>query len=487
MVQEWNRAVFYYLDDNDQWAIHSTHTRKFNEKDLLTEDITKSEDSYMSEKNIYDYDEAGRKILYEIYFWNNTKSDWNLSSREEYAYDQWDNMIMYAEYRSYSGTIYGGYRLDRTYNEQGQLTSRTYYHNWSNGVWEPESHRIYTYTASGKEKTTTVYDWEENDWVLDSKKTCIYDSRDSLIQYYAEGLNGLTYKEEYDYNADSNPLYVHCYSMLAGNWTIIESKDWTYNTQGLLIDYIRYYGSADEEDGKVVFYSPYECTEHFVNTYDESGKLLSHTESNRGDNGLFTSLEEKYTYDVLGRITSYIRRVADSNSTQLVNEFKQEIDYKDLAITQRVYDWDNEEKVWTLYSNETYHYDAKSKLATAWDYEDLWSKGHEEVEYDAMGRIKSYIHHWEDFDDPDYIEDEKRELFYNEEEGQTQMRVYELVDDAWQIDYISTYYWHYPTATGLEMLTENASRRPMSARKALINGRIIVNQGNRTIGINGIE
>ena len=140
------------------------------------------QDSVLSRKSEYTYDNDGNTLIRSSYRWSSDIQDWVYFSKSEYTYDSDGNELSYASY-DWSSDIQdwiGDYRSgEYTYDNNGNTLSYTSY-RWSSDIqdWIVDGKSEYTYDNNGNTLSSTDYNWDSDaqDWEKILKRYYFYSN-----------------------------------------------------------------------------------------------------------------------------------------------------------------------------------------------------------------------------------------------------------------------------------------------------------------------
>lgn len=139
-------------------------------------------------KDAYTYDDNFNEVFYLHSSWNNEKNDWQGLWKKYLDYDDQGRLIRNTAYTWGAGEMWGEmYKDTFTYNNKNELIEAIY-HSWSNtkSQWVLTEKHLYKYDESGKiisDSTYYLYDGSE-DWVLVEKNQYEYLNDEYLHYIY---------------------------------------------------------------------------------------------------------------------------------------------------------------------------------------------------------------------------------------------------------------------------------------------------------------
>ena len=140
-----SQEIMYLKQPDSQWSLLTTTTYTYNEKDLLVEWVEDNEDIDDS-KILYTYNDNNYPIT-KIYYIRSV-NEWELEGKEEYTYDEHNNMTMYNSFVYIGGEWIPKYKNLETYTEQGWLEKDTCY-VYHDDIYDLYYIAEYTYDAYG--------------------------------------------------------------------------------------------------------------------------------------------------------------------------------------------------------------------------------------------------------------------------------------------------------------------------------------------------
>lgn len=177
----------------NDWVSRSRTLFTYDEQGNNTEKISYGRDEEDSDwvkrrRYLYSYDEIRNRLEETLYEWNEQSSEWVLRRYESFDAD--GNQTEYLEFSWNSDTV----------------------------DWIPYSHLIFTYDDNGNEVDYVWYLWEEqiNNWLGIHRILRSYDANGNMIK-------------EVEY---------HSRSETTTNWDRTDTRDYTYNDQGNVLEYV---------------------------------------------------------------------------------------------------------------------------------------------------------------------------------------------------------------------------------------------------------
>ena len=245
-----------------------------------------------SSKETYLYNEYGKEILTTHFSWNETNNEWEESGKEEYTYDDNNNLIMWIPY-SRDGDWKKDYKSEYTYDSNNNQTMCIYSRlDKETKNWIGKEKRESMYDNKGNKTTYTRYDWDEttNNLSEYSKSEMTYNDK-----------NNLTMLISYDWDNKIN------------DWVIDEKIEYTYDNNGKKIIEISY-----DWDDKTNNWKISDNKRKFA--YDNNGNQIMDINS---------SFKDESAYDNNGNRTIFTTYYWNKATHNWVKDFKEESTYDD--------------------------------------------------------------------------------------------------------------------------------------------------------------
>lgn len=236
--------------------------------------------------------------------WDETTSQWITGPKDEYYYDQKENMLL----------------------------NKYYMRDNNNNCWVPHDKYECSYDLYGNIINFISYEWDDltDFWIESLKQEFFYDTDGNLIKeivYFKDNIVSqwkMFWKAEYDYDAYGNKVLFTDYEWDVGanQWLEYGKIEYSYNGNGnLLLYYVYHWNEIDNkwdltfkcefinnEDGKPLLRTAYECDEiagQWLNyykvqySYDVNGNILAEIYSFWYDyyNDWKKYFKDEYTYD----------------------------------------------------------------------------------------------------------------------------------------------------------------------------------------------
>jgi hypothetical protein len=278
-------------------------------------------------------------LLWELYDFDH--SEWWLSDRELFTYDENGNMTGYVLF-AYDTEVMEILPYDKeivTYNAQGQATE-ILWQEWdpNSGQWINSGWYELSYHENGNLTRETISDWDPagNQWLLWAQFDKTYNAEGKLSEelwfYWDEesALLVLTYKDELLYEDGKLTLWNE-YEMKEGEWVMFFRTTYSYDGNGNLIYELT--EVSDPESGMWFDYSSYSYT------YNDKNQLIAE-EVWEFDWTFFTLIQTwhyEYTWDNDGNMIEQVDRSWDAgvvkDTEEWLNAFKSEFFFnKDFTI-----------------------------------------------------------------------------------------------------------------------------------------------------------
>ena len=253
-----------------------------------------------------------------------------------YGVSVFDSLLLEQNFKAYeliSNVMQVSDSIDYTYNQDGLLILKVDYYNSGSGL-VPSSKDSFVYDANGfkVEYYYFYYDEGNGSWENTVKKTYSYDSNGLLTEVISYNWVSSQWNENskvnYTYNTNGD-MIEEIQSFFDTVWVYGNRKEWIYDNNDLLVEYIRYYW-----DGTNSTWIEYQSTNY---TYDGNDFLI---------------LEETYNYDTI----PFSKK-----------EYYNDVNGKPLQIIE--YDYDNTTLSWEKYYKDVYAYDSEGNIINMKYYE----------------------------------------------------------------------------------------------------------------------
>ncbi|MEG1380560.1 MAG: hypothetical protein RSC75_13245 [Bacteroidales bacterium] len=195
---------------------HGLNTQKLNY--VFISDLT----SYWipNTKEVFEYDENGRKNLTEKYVWSTTFGIWTGEKKQQFFF-----------------------------HENTDVIDSVYYYSWVGSEWNTQPDRgVWSYNEEDNVFTEILYRWKQNietsqmEWLGVEKREYIYDERNNLLQKVLMAWNSMrsewrnSDKWQYTYDEHNNPVTwsVCLWRSTTNVWGTPQNykTDYTYNEDG---------------------------------------------------------------------------------------------------------------------------------------------------------------------------------------------------------------------------------------------------------------
>lgn len=172
------------------------------------------------------------KISESFYIYQNEEQ---ISFKEEYIYDENNNLIQRIRYNQYDQEWELDYKYEYQYNADNQLIEEQSFNINSSQIWEVSRKTEYTYAPNGKEASRTMYDMEDNQWTYSGRRLYEYNASGEITlearQAWQEDLQvwANSQTEEYTYDAAGNQL-----TRILSRWdyqTLLFQQSWKYERE----------------------------------------------------------------------------------------------------------------------------------------------------------------------------------------------------------------------------------------------------------------
>ena len=208
--------------------------------------VTINPDGTPKEKKLFKYNDNNKLLSFQKYLWNTSDSLWQGVEREEWEYDNSDNVTLNIVYE-WNDTInnwVGKYKIERAFDAKGNRTlSAIYLWNKDDNDWRGEgSKNEYVYATRERHPTTTAtYKWneEKKDWEPKRLEETYYNQ-------YEDFIYGIEYKG------------------VDGDWKLKSKNERYYNVKRKITGGRSYRWDDDTNDWITEF--------KYENTYDILGR-----------------------------------------------------------------------------------------------------------------------------------------------------------------------------------------------------------------------
>jgi len=268
-------------------------------------------------------------------------SEWVLSDRELFAYDDKGNMITYVwfAYDSVEMEILPFDKQTVKHDDQGNPTE-IIWQIWDaeSGQWLNWRYWEMSYDENGNLIQETISDWDPvgGQWLVGVQYDMAYDGSGNILEeiwwFWDEESSMLvqSWKDEYLYE-EGNLTTWNEYFMIEDEWVLIYQTTYTYDTKGNLTDEFTSYWDSDSE----MFYDESQV----IYTYNEADQLIKEEtwEYNYTYFTLIQSWQFEYTWDSDGNLIEQVDMSwelgAAKGTNVWLNQFKSEWSFnKDYTI-----------------------------------------------------------------------------------------------------------------------------------------------------------
>jgi len=214
-VQKLDSMLYYKIDSTQQAYVTEKEIYLYDENgNLILDFYYRYEDSsYVPyDKTEYTYDNAGNKISEIYYDWDDSTAIWVFNNKTEYLYNNglleeekgyyWDannyewvmndksiytyNNGLLSEKLNLSYNIYTtewdtSGKVIYNYDTNDLLTEEAHYY-WINNQWVNNYKDEYTYNSNGKIISDIYYEWQDTAWVYSNKTEYSYDNNDNVTE-----------------------------------------------------------------------------------------------------------------------------------------------------------------------------------------------------------------------------------------------------------------------------------------------------------------
>jgi hypothetical protein len=196
-------------------------------------------------KNIYQYNEQALRTLLEEFSFDFEDNLWKKDYVRQTYYDD-QNRISEEVYQSYDFDTETLINQDRnTYEYDGDLVIKDFSYDWDIflNMWVYHRYYFYEYDTEGKTQKRTSYLWENNGWVMESRRTYTYDGNGNQEENLDEGWDSSTSqwiysgRTIYSYNNNGGLLTLTRQNWDGTAWNTIYEFTFTYDASSHLISF----------------------------------------------------------------------------------------------------------------------------------------------------------------------------------------------------------------------------------------------------------
>ena len=209
-------------------------------------------DGTPKEKKLYKYNDNKELLSFRKYLWNSSGSIWQGVEREEWEYDNSNNVTLNIVY-DWNDTInnwVGRYKRERAFDARGNQTlSALYLWCRDDNDWEGKSKNEYVYAIREAHPTTTAtYNWnkEKKDWETVRMEESYYNRyEDFVYRIEYKGVDGdwkPKSKNDRYYNVKRQTAGGHSYIWddAKNDWITKSKYENTYDALGRRTSHIQY-------------------------------------------------------------------------------------------------------------------------------------------------------------------------------------------------------------------------------------------------------
>jgi len=434
-------------------------------------------------KREQNWDNQNRVIESTYFVWDSDYRDWVYTTKYEYAYDDYGNEVLWANYSWLDYQWVGSYKDIYSYDSNGNKLFYIYY-IWSNEYndWIGSYKDEYQYDASGNLLQWSEFDWNGSEWYWHRKSTYTYNpegDRTTLSRYDSnQGNWDLVIKGDYYYVTPGlmDSIVEQRYDPISLQWNLSNKREWIYGSNQIDNIYTYYNWSSaskkwlgsvrneyryDQKDRQIYYsyFSSYDQAESmwigsnkWQKQYDQYDNQVFY-EYNIWDSGTKewkgSSTKWLSSYNADGNRLSYESYFWNSTRKAWDGNNKEEVEYttQDYNSLWTEYSWDTESNTWVHYRKSIYTHNPDGSYATVkrsfWDQGiSLWvEKIQGNYDYDGLDMWRTDMSR-ENGSDP-YINSEKRMWKYNDADLLLELYYYlwEPVQASWKLDekYLYTY------------------------------------------------
>ena len=373
----------------------------------------------------YTYDAAGNKTASSYYKGNGV--DWVPANRYEYAYDAARREVLniyYGAYDAVSGTWIGSTKVEKTFDNRGNITLQSDY-IWSstNNDWEGKKRISATFNTQNKKTQETKYTWRNGGWVNQSRTDTEYDEQGRVIssasyRWRNDAWEGNGSKTEYVYSGNTTATTL-TYDWKDGAWAYSAKTENTTNAQGgkVTISYVfdngawvgkqRTDNTIDVTDGGNITTvelwneGQWVVAQRTKSVTVKNSKNLPVRTTDyvwKEDAWVPNGVQTVYTYDEQGHCLSQVR--SQYTNGEWKDIYKSNYQYKaNHQISEESYTWAGSRWVGSKKTEADYDDQGRQTMTATYDWSgDKWVGGtkHESV-YNAKGQKEeelSYTWNW---------------------------------------------------------------------------------------------
>ena len=393
------------------------------------------------QRDVAAFDEAGNQTLVENY--GLYQDGWKGTKKEEYIYNANNEKISTTTYQWVEGDWVYATRFEAAYQDgDAQVTAVNY--TWNGTVWVAANNKTATTYDGDKLSLVMTYAWDgpNNVWVYDTRRVCVYDSKDRLVgdttyhyvnsawEFYAlqthgydaenrdtlaitATWNGTTWVSSFisknirRYNASGKPTLIEtCEGPAENAWTKGSKQEYKYNAADLQTFYQSYewksgkwqnitqvtyqYDNANRE----VFFQQliwaktyWENEEKAEYAYDAAGNKTMEAQYKGNGTAWKGSTKWERVYDEKKRVTQYTKYNWRSNAWQYSTREDLTYDEKDRVLENLQSSYNTSSKTWVKKYLTQYVYDHLGQTISThkswWDGSKWLLYDLHDYEYDA--------------------------------------------------------------------------------------------------------
>jgi hypothetical protein len=180
------------------------------------------------------YDIAGKILKENKFLWDMVKADWKLMSMLEYRYGENDELLeqLYVEIDEDNGIYFTQWKYVFTYNVDGTRFSETYQY-WDDNFlkWNYGSREIYTYDPTGALTTTEYQFWdlERSGWVKQERDHYqVHHSFPFQNAIVTDFIEELFFDKQENFPFLVERIFVDMYNEMLDEWMIESSITFQY-------------------------------------------------------------------------------------------------------------------------------------------------------------------------------------------------------------------------------------------------------------------
>ncbi|MEL7531564.1 MAG: T9SS type A sorting domain-containing protein [Bacteroidota bacterium] len=275
-AQNISAKTFYQFDEASSQMIPDRSFRWYY--DALDQDTLSEAWIWEQEANSFQlsfrrstsYHSSGERLVESTSFW---ESAGVRISQKEWEYDNAGRNIVFSEYRQNANetTLSPFSRWEKVFDPQGCLIRQTFYQadqpnrrdlylygadcrldtffsdQYEAGNWQASERSIYQYQDSLETQINSL--WQDNSWSFRRRLNLTFDKQGRLLQWRATYPDSSQYRIEYAFDANSNQTYYAESQLATGDslWEYFLAEQKTYYTDNLLFTLSNFFDYDKEQ------------------------------------------------------------------------------------------------------------------------------------------------------------------------------------------------------------------------------------------------